>query len=1041
MSMVLQEITMAAPDVIRIEIRDPKIVRGRYQQIAPQHSAGGPAVSIPEFGGNYGWVIGWDDDWAKESDSGPDRYLYRPNIRTAAQWNTANPSGIGGRTITGVYRNHEAYDYGQGFRAGVGDHKNISMVHYIYLKLSSNLTAGTYTINWPVNAVRSKAGGTYALSNELASTPIVFVFNDKVTRCSSIKSTAVGHHPNDVLKLAYLCCRLTEGPNEGAVNFMAGGYGLTQFQLLNSNKEPLYYGSIALRLGATEVDAGSGYVELSHPTEANWYSGWTTRPDGVALASQTTKWRITAANNNATCTFTTDNATGLTEGMRVRAYSPSWYQLHNASQYYIVRNLSGLTFNLEYHNGPSDPLNGTLANSSTWPVFQAVKGYGEYSGHSFIAALHETNLVGTNVYGLDYSSFDDDNGTESIYYLHIPGMGISDPFHIDYTAHYRTARNAAAGNYHQWNGCEVDGRFGYTRPATFRQGVNNVNITRSKLPKLWTNYDGGLSNYGAIPVSSRVQITRVHDAPWDTGVSIPSNAFGGYKDAGDWDDSIGSSPSHLPGPYSMLDVWEMLPEAGRAQDFGIPKVHEMRGNSFYAGTDGIGDLIHAALWYADFYRTTQKPNGSIVSGLTYGEKNAANTGIADQAWCWPEVGTSWHPAKSGGKDIGISTYGEDHIATLEYCGLAGKISAIFTKLGFTAAATVWRDSAQAAWDWANPIQVDDAGQFDAFYNPLMDLVTGPSWTTQQRADVKNVMKTYHGVLAREHAAIGMFRCTGNTAYETIALARYYPVNTVDFGGEGGWVPQEYLLSDGANTAAKDYFRTLWIEAAEVFPLIRSEADCSFRRIRRGLMHIWGGQGFWTIFEGTALIRGWYHSSDPTFKNRCLAAVQAGVNWLDGANFNGFAYTTGIGPRNVQCTLDVDHKNGPPLAQQPIGKTIYGHGHVGSTPGGGLQFQFGAGSSLVAIVEYPLTDLDATWPDEQREWYPWRNSQGPLEFLPQNWWAISMNEYTVTQTIDGKFVMTAFLQGHDGLGIAPDDPPVAPKPSYIRSPYRRRGGLV
>jgi len=341
---------------------------------------------------------------------------------------------------------------------------------------------------------------------------------------------------------------------------------------------------------------------------------------------------------------------------------------------------------------------------------------------------------------------------------------------------------------------------------------------------------------------------------------------------------------------------------------------------------------------------------------------------------------------------------------------------MFAGLGFTAAATAWADSATAAWNFANPIHVDDAGQFDAFYGPLMAFTT---WTTGQKADVKNFMRTHPVAhVARTFAAAGMFRLTGNSTYGDIATAPHYPIPTLDLGGEAIYAVQEYTLAAAANPTIKAAFKTMLVDAAfgTIGPVIGSEADCSFRRIRRKGANalVWGHQGTALNVEGPALIRAWFHTTDPAIKARCLAAGQAGVNWIDGANLNGFAYTSGIGTRSVDATLDVDHRNGPPLAQQPIGKTVYGHGGVGGPAFPTFIDQFGFGASS-GIVEMPRADFDANAPHEQREWFPWRLTQAPLEFIPQNYWCISVMEYTVSQTIDPLFAVCAWLQGHDGTG--------------------------
>ena len=74
-----------------------------------------------------------------------------------------------------------------------------------------------------------------------------------------------------------------------------------------------------------------------------------------------------------------------------------------------------------------------------------------------------------------------------LYRIYIPGLGVSDAFRVDEAIWYKVARNAAAGEYHQRNGIALDGRFGYTRGVTFKDGVNDTKIYWSRLPTIFSS--------------------------------------------------------------------------------------------------------------------------------------------------------------------------------------------------------------------------------------------------------------------------------------------------------------------------------------------------------------------------------------------------------------------------------------------------------------------------------------------------------------------------------------------------------------------------
>ncbi len=548
---ILHEITMAAPDIVCIEVRDPPVVKGALV-----------TLSVPDTGEYDSWlsrmnpvtgandfcvVVGPDKKHLRFQDVQPRIYLDREAADSDTDYGL-----IGGRKVAAVFRRSMPYSSGECHGAlGFRTTKTVSMKHYLFLKLNGNLAqGGPYTIRFP-----PRTG--------LPDTS--FTFDDKVTRAIAIRASQVGHRPADACKIAYLALWIPGAPDEGAVDFSTT-YGLRTFNIVDASGRVVFQGPVTERVGPTTPEVMAGNASLV--TYASTNKGQIAITD----VSRTNPVVITAPSH------------GLSNGEAIIIYNmdgrlPSGKRgmTELNDHIYKVANRTQDTFELSGADGT------------------ALKQYN--GGGGTIYRTFTANRAGTFVYGLDYSSWVAE--TPGIYRVRVPGLGVSDPFAIDEKIWHQVAWNSAKGEYHQRSGCALDGRFGYLRPSAFRGG-KDLTIYRSTLPYALSSLAG--------MVSRPVSVAKGASAPWITEVTV--NAWGSWYDAGDWVTRISDSALAT---YNLLDLYEHLPVA-KETNFNIP-LSSQAIDPMYSEIDSIPDVVHQALWNLDCYRRMQVEDGSVPGGI------------------------------------------------------------------------------------------------------------------------------------------------------------------------------------------------------------------------------------------------------------------------------------------------------------------------------------------------------------------------------------------------------------------------------------------
>jgi endoglucanase len=906
----VHEITMAAPDIVCVEIRDPPISKGVLETLGSPDA--GAYNAWLARGGSYAIVVGPQKLHRRFQDERATVYLDRVAADIASDYGS-----IGGRSVTNVYRKTMPYDEGFGrYTAGAFTVKATSSKHFLYLKLSGALAPGNHTVRFPIRT-------------GLASHS--FQYDDKSTRASSIRATQHGHRPGDVNKLAYLAQWVPGAPNEGAINFVSA-YGLTTFHIVDTNGRVHFTGPIVQRIGPTDVERADGNGSRIR------YA--TSRPPMVATnATQTNPVVITSSGH------------GLIDGDTIRLKGFTHFTG-------LARNprLVGMT---QLDGGQYTVVNATADTFELLDVDG--RAYGAFAGSGLIYPTHSANRAGTYVYGLDYSSWRPSK--PGVFRVYVPNLGVSDPFTIDDAIWFQSAKCSAKGEYHHRSGCEIDGRFGYVRPVAFKSGVDRT-IYKSTMPYAFTAYGG---SRGGLNVAMGCR------APWITATE--ATAWGGWMDAGDWDSRIAATTGST---FMLLDIYEQLPIGAREVDFGLPKSSDVLDPKTYAGTNGLSDLIHSAIWNLDFYRRTQEPNGAISGGMNFAE----STNAGEPSYLFRGDVTTYYP---------------DHIATFSYAGLAAKLSRILSALGHGLLAQTYRDSALLAWKWADSIYLNAAVR-DAHYNVVR---SNAGWDkAAYDAAIASVQSA--AALPRRFAASCLYRLTGSTVYGDIVKSAW-PFDLFGLAGLTAW---EYSQSNrpSDDPSVKSGIRIAIVNRARQHILSYSESRVAYRNLNySGLPMNWGQGGPNMADTGPSCIFAHLISRDPRF----LAALQANMGHIQGANQNGLCLTTGLGRRNTKGVLHID---GRATAQEvPAGITIYGWTQQNFVHA----VNFGI-SSLVYIIE-PEADLilSADFEPNRTISPNYRAAFPNYEALWENSLCIEQMEYTIQQTIIPALYVSTYLHGYDG----------------------------
>lgn len=544
---------MATPDIICVELRDPP-VRPGYLVNNGSTIPGTPHTfttrNNPITGqlNQPGVIVGPNSEYFRYGDIGPTAVLNRAAVKVAA-----NYGAIDGKTVIAVYFRSMIYTSGkQQSGTFVGSNK-----HFVYLKLSGNLSQGSHTITFPSDAGIS---------------PIPFTFNDKTTRATGIRYTQAGQQASDAGKLGYFGLWIPGAPNEGAIE-IATAYSLTAFEIIDAAGTAVFSGTMSQRATPTSNETNQSGNGLQYLASTNIDPLQAT---SVIPSAATTQFGFAAPH-------------GLVDGDRVFCrglFNEGGRLIGTAKVVTVV-----------------DPVTITLPNSpaTTWTYTPNtyLPGY-----DSLIYKAFQANRAATYVYSIDFSAWT--SGAAGNYRIRIPGLGVSDPFKIGADAWLDVAKVLAAGEYNNRFGINADARFGYQRPP--QCGSSSTTMPLSALPAAFSNEAGVISN----PITTCLGGV----SPYVTGGSLQINAWGSHHSAGDND---GFSQGQWFIAWMLVDAYQNVPAAGGNVNLNIPKSSQVRDPAVWpASTDALPDLIHQAIWWCDFYRQTQQTSPSAANGMVAG---------------------------------------------------------------------------------------------------------------------------------------------------------------------------------------------------------------------------------------------------------------------------------------------------------------------------------------------------------------------------------------------------------------------------------------
>lgn len=846
-----------------------------------------------KVGDKWGRVIGRDRTHVRISDAPPATFLDYAYLADAGAYGE-----IAGSKVTSVFRKSVPYDSGIYRGAGGETMTGASLKHYIYLQLTQPLREGNHIIRWPAGI--------------LPDTP--FAYAKQRTRAIAIRVNQNGYRAADDGKIAYLSLWVPGGPAEGAVDFRS--HGLKAFHIVDDVGKKHFSSEISLRTAPSDPEPGNGFRAplLEYPS-----------------ATQATI-RISRVDTGPPLTVHAPKH-GMSTGQRIwfDGFSGSAKQFNGFA---TVGTTMRDTFDL------TETPSGNSAPSSAGPPVAV--------------PVHTANRAGTFVFELNFSAWAPQS--DGRFRVYIPGLGVSDMFEVRDDIWLRAGRMSIGGLYNHRSGIALDGRFGFTRAASFRPG-QQVTVQLSKIPLPWTSN----SHSGFIPADLGGK------APWITNETTPSTYWGGYMDAGDWDRRI----DHIDVSYLLLDVYESAPDLLRASPLGIPKSSEFLDRDLYADVDDLPDILHEAIWTLDFFRRLQLPDGSVRGGIE----------------------SSAHPllgVPSFLEHLTVFAYAPDHISSYRYAGGAAKLAGLLDRLGKHRLAEVYRTSALAAWRSAERINRN----LDAHYGEAQSIaeLSGAFAAVPREVAAKRVEQ-----VAFEHriaAAAALFRLTGQGEYNAVFEAAWLgKMELYGPNADGAW---EYFRAAHATANPELQSRIAKMFVASAQAIADAQKAVTYPSMKHPFAPIGWGQGLAPDYNQSQMfIRAHQISKDRSF----LRTMQVASAQILGANQVGLSFTTGLGFRTIKHPLHEDHR--AMGVKAPDGITIYGWAPQSQTAHDWIYGPFWSPLPVSGTRENALN----------RRIAPNRFAMPFYEYLIEHPLLVMQQEYTVHQTIGTTAAIWLYLHAN------------------------------
>jgi hypothetical protein len=553
-----------------------------------------------------------------------------------------------GRTITGQTSGAVA-NIGS-FATSHGFANSVAFRHYFELKLSSALASrgGPYTITFPPTT---------------GIAPVVFNFDDRVTRANSLKFTLIGHRASDEEKIGFFEKRILGAPNEGRIHII-NDYGINQFEIINSVGSPVATGLSIVEQGSPTTPDGYTVNNVSQPILRDVYSA--TNILSIVSVSNANPGVMTVGVGQGALVANDD---------RLLVGEVSGMNLFFTGSFLKVKNKSGDTFQFQVSG---DGVNFGPIVDGTGNVVAGAVGNRTGPHGAKLYKVYQANNTDNHVFRLNYTSVTTPTWLPGFCRARIPGIGVSDPFRIGQDVWYRYAAFAAGGHYNNMNGNFCDGRFNWTRGYALRDGQNSMQMYWSDLPAIWAS-QGGLAPGSGYPVVA-VEFCGFAGG-W--GTTQDFDGAGGCRDAGDLDSFLGE---HTGASDQFIEIYDWAPAAFMNADFGWPTLTEL-GVAGYTDMDAAPDLLVMAINEMEWLRRTQKVSGGISPSID-GELTQGHSGLWESS---DHAVLTWYSLLP------------DHRNTFFYAKAAAHLARLLGELGYDAHATAFLASAELAWDFSEDI--------------------------------------------------------------------------------------------------------------------------------------------------------------------------------------------------------------------------------------------------------------------------------------------------------------------------------------------------
>jgi hypothetical protein len=850
---------MAAPDIVAFYVDDPSIVPGNYELGTFTGNAYGTWFqrNNPGNGGTlqYCVPVGINRDRVKYTDLPPvTPYLDKIKLHTLANYGITGGDGVG---ISALYYRDEAIEQGHRIVASNGSNQAmISQRHTVLLKLSGVPTQGS-----TITITNTTAG----------IDPVTFTVNDKVMRAGALQVNQLGYRPNDTLKYAYLAMRLPKGPNNGTIQFGAAPYNMTNFQILDSAKATVFTGEIVQRCNAAKVtgegyDNGidvadlsvgwvitainkatstltvpghglaptdkvrffgvNGMLQLENPDYTNGanpvaVSVTAVSGDDVTISTNTSGFTdfnpaalnseaLGGTNNRIFKCFNTNRAGTYVYGLDFSSWTPT-----GPGTYYVYIPGYGISDPLiiasdvyakataKLHEGIFNLRLGIAVSSSSGYT----RGVASKDGTNG-CQMYQSTLVSLfcSEGGQLYGPVGAPQGAAGAYSASMGGRAGGDTTGtavMTVTAVNSSGTTTATATTAAPHGVAIGNTFLFN---TYNFVPAGYNVSSSAAPALATSTGTNTFTYAVaagLAAGSTMGFIRTGCC---TNVRVGGRA--GHQDAGDNDDIIGD---HIPKWKILAQVFRNIPKPSRFTPYTVPLSSAVLDPVLFppgpndpdGGTDDLPPLFHEMFWYAEAYRTTQEADGSVWGGFGLGAIGSVRA--------HPETIDLYHGVDAGGALTGQTVmgfaYARDHFSTFQYSCFAALLAQIAYDYGLTALGDDYKESAIAAYAWADAI-ITNPATCDAYYKGVLNLRDKQGWT---EASYQNAMRTFNGysgtvgraVYAKFDAAGALYHLLGSTAGQ--AYGNFYEKNlmyvaTVASGGSGYSVNDILTLTTGATVA-------------------------------------------------------------------------------------------------------------------------------------------------------------------------------------------------------------------------------------------------